>query len=88
MNSFHRINYNVKERKANEQTHHAIATVKRTAGCTENQGSWPQANWQYVYNLVSKVEISNVATITGARCYSSDSPQGRLEVPCTLGFSQ
>ena len=28
-----------------------------------------------------------IANITGARCYSSNSLQGGLEVPCTLRFS-
>ena len=30
--------------EANEQHHSAVEIVKRTAGCTENQDSWPQAN--------------------------------------------
>ena len=42
---------------------YAVTRVKRTVGCTENQGSWPQANpvalWQHAY-FFSKVEISNV----------------------------
>ena len=41
------------------KNHYAVAIVKRPAGCTENQGSWPRANQDHVY-LVSKVEISNV----------------------------
>ena len=41
------------------KNHNAVVIVKRTAGCTDNQGSWPQANQHHVY-LVSKVEISNV----------------------------
>ena len=45
--------------EANEQYHYAVAIVKRTAGCTENQDSWPRANRQHVY-LVSEVEISNL----------------------------
>ena len=47
------------KQETNELYHYAVATSKRTAGCTENQGSWPWANWQHVY-LVSKVEIPNV----------------------------
>ena len=38
---------------------YAVVMVKRTARCTENHGSWPQANWQHVY-LVSEVEMLNV----------------------------
>ena len=34
--------------------------VKRAAGCTENQGSWPQANWQDVVYFFSEMEILNV----------------------------
>ena len=30
--------------KANEQNPYAVAIVKRTAGCTENQGSWARAD--------------------------------------------
>ena len=29
----------------NELDPYAVAIVKRTAGCTENEGSWPWANW-------------------------------------------
>ena len=50
--------------------------MKRTAGCTDNQGSWPWADWQRIKY-----------TITEARHYSSDLPEGGLEVPCTLHFS-
>ena len=50
--------------------------MKRTAGCTENQRSWPWADWQRIK-----------CTITEARRYSSDLPEGGLEVPCTLHFS-
>ena len=45
--------------EANEQYHYAVAIVKRTGGCAENQGIWPRANRQYVY-LVSEVKISNL----------------------------
>ena len=34
-------NYNAKERMQNLYT---VAIVKRTAGCTEDQDSWPQAD--------------------------------------------
>ena len=50
--------------------HYCVAIVKRTAGCTENQESWPWTNRQHAY-LVSEVEISNVQWQTGARHYSS-----------------
>ena len=42
MDSFHRKNYNSKQREeANEQNHYVVAILKRTVGCTENQGySW------------------------------------------------
>ena len=50
--------------------------MKRTAGCTDNQGSWPWADWQCIK-----------CTITEAICYSSDLSRGGLEVPCTLHFS-
>ena len=42
IDSFHRNNYIVKERKQ-MSNHYAVAIVKRAAGCTENQGSWSQA---------------------------------------------
>ena len=45
--------------ETNKQDHYAVAIMKRTARCTENQGSWPQANQQHVYYF-SEVEISNV----------------------------
>ena len=34
--------------------------MKMTAGCTESQDNWSQANWQHVVSLYffSKVEIS------------------------------
>ena len=47
------------KRGANEQNHYAVAIVKKTTGCTENQGSWLRGNWQHVC-LVSKVELPNV----------------------------
>ena len=50
--------YNAKE--ANEQNPYAVVIVKITAGCTENQGSWSQANQQHVIYFFSEVEISNV----------------------------
>ena len=45
--------------KGESKTHYAIVIVKKTAGCTENQGSWPWATRQHVY-LIRKVEILNV----------------------------
>ena len=57
--------------------------MKRTAGCTGNQGNWHWANWQHVFYISWNIEC----TITEARHYSSDLPQGGLEVPCTLHFS-
>ena len=52
--------------------------VKITAGYTENQSSWPRADW-----ISGNIEC----TITEARCCSSNLPQGGLKVPCTLRFS-
>ena len=46
-----------------EQNHYAAAIVKRTAGCTENQGSWPWANWQHVY-FFSEMHGNIECTIT------------------------
>ena len=45
---------------ANKLDPYAVVTVKRTAGCTENQGSWPWANWQHVVYFFSEVEITTV----------------------------
>ena len=45
--------------KKGSKNHYGVAIMKTTAGCTEHQGSWPQANWQHVH-LVSEAEISNV----------------------------
>ena len=45
--------------KRGNKNHFAIAIVKRTAECTENQGSLPCTDQLAVY-LVSKVEILNV----------------------------
>ena len=58
MDSFHRRKLQCQREEANEQIPYAVAIVKRTAGCTKNQGSWPWANWQHVASLflVSKVE--------------------------------
>ena len=45
--------------------------------------SWPRANRQHVY-LFSEVHDGNIeCTLIGARRYSSSSPMGGLEVPCT-----
>ena len=52
--------------------------------------SWPRDDRQYVAGyFFSEVEISNVATLTEARRYSYDLPQGGLAVPCqyTICFS-
>ena len=49
--------------------------VKRTAGYTENQSSWPRADW-----ISGNIEC----TITEARCYSSNLPQGGLKVASYL----
>ena len=76
-------NCNTKERKQMSYIPYAVAIVKRIAGCTENQGSWPQANRQHVVGQWSgNIEY----TITEARHYSSNSQDG-LKVPCTLCFS-
>ena len=64
----------------------AKSTMKRIAGCTENQGSWPWVNQQHVY-LFSEVQRNIEYTITGARQYSSDSLHGGLKVSCTPHFS-
>ena len=65
--------------KTNEQNHYAVAIVKRTAGCNDNQGSWPQAKQQHVASF-SEVMGNIKCTITGAKC-SFNLPQGGLEVP-------
>ena len=36
--------------------------------------------------FLDKEDTTITCTITGKRCYSSDLPQGRLEVPCVLHF--
>ena len=54
-----------------EQNHYGVVTVKRIAGCTEND-SWPRANWKHVYLGQESGNIK--CTVTGARHYSSDSP--------------
>ena len=64
----------------------AKSIMKRIAGCTENQGSWPWANQKHVY-LFSEVQRNIECTITGARQYFSDSLHSRLEVSCTPRFS-
>ena len=53
IDSFHRKNYNAKERKQMNKII-VVVIVKRTAGCAENQGCWPSA-WKYgMYNNWSK----------------------------------
>ena len=45
---------------ANENNSYAVVIVKRTAGYTKNQDSWPQANQQNVVYFFSEMEILNV----------------------------
>ena len=59
--------------------------VKRSPGCTENQGSWPRADQQHVASLFLQ-ESKNIECKITRHC-SSDLPPGGLEVPCTLRFS-
>ena len=47
-----------KREEANEQNPYAVVIVKGTAGCAENQSSWPQASQQHV--VFSEVKVSNV----------------------------
>ena len=54
MDSFHRKKLQCQREEANQQHHYAVVIVKRTAGCTENRGSWPWGNEQHVY-FFSKV---------------------------------
>ena len=60
MNSFHRRKLECQIEGANEQNPYAVVIVKRTAGCTENQGSWPRADQQQTVYFFSEMEISNV----------------------------
>ena len=83
---FSQENLQCQREEENEQNHYVVVVVKRTAGYTENQGSWPQVNQQHVY-FFSKVHGNIEFTITGARPYSSDSSQDGLEVFCILCFS-
>ena len=46
--------------EANEQDSYTVVIVKRTAECTENQGSWPQASQEHVVYFFSKMKILNV----------------------------
>ena len=57
---FHRRKSKIPKEGANELDPYAVVIVKRTAECTENQGSWPWANWQHVVYFFSEVEISNI----------------------------
>ena len=52
----HKRKLRCKIEKANEQNPYAVLIVKKTAGCTENQGSWPCTNWQHVVYFFSEVE--------------------------------
>ena len=42
----------------NEQKHCAVVIMKRTAGCTENQGGHGQANQQHLVYFFNEVEIA------------------------------
>ena len=69
--------------EANEQNHNAVAIVIRTAVCTENQRMHgPMAACSLFLQQSGNIE----RTITRARLYSSDLPQGGLELSCTLCF--
>ena len=46
--------------KANEQDPYTVVIVKRTAECTENQGSWSQASQEHLVYFFSKMNILNV----------------------------
>ena len=71
--------------EANRQNYYAVVIVKRTAGCTDNQGSWPWANQQHVLVYFFSEVMENIECIvTGTKRYSSDLPQGKLEVPCRV----
>ena len=57
----------------NEQNHYAVVIVKRTAECTENQRMHgPMAACSLFLQWSGNIDC----TITGARCYSSNLPQG------------
>ena len=66
-----------------EQNHYAVVIVKELLGVLKIKvvGHWPIVI-TYIY-FFSEVHGNTECTITGARCYSSDSPQGRLEMPCS-----
>lgn len=66
---------------------YAVTRVKTTVGCTKNQGSWPQANSVALRQHLQQSGNIKCAIIE-ARCYSSDVPQGELEVLCMLDFSR
>ena len=69
-------NYNAKRRKQmNTICMLYIAIVKRTAVCTENQGSWSQADQLHVLSSFLQWSGNIESTITEARCYSSNLPQ-------------
>ena len=44
IHSFHSKNLQHQKEETNEQNPYTVAIVKRTAGCTENQGSWAWAD--------------------------------------------
>ena len=70
--------------EANEQNHYVVAIVKRTAERTENQHMHePMAACSLFLQQSGNIE----RTITGVRLYSSNLPQGGLELSCTLCFS-
>ena len=73
--------------EANEQDPYAVAIVKRTAGRrTKVVGHVPRRILA-ACSLFLQRSGNIKCTITGARCDSSDLPQGGLEVPCILHFS-
>ena len=49
--------------KRGNKNHYPVAIVKRTAGCNENQGSWPWANQPHVH-IFSQQSVNIECTIT------------------------
>ena len=74
--------------EANKQDPYAVVMVKRPAGhrTTKVVGHVPR-RISAACCLFLQQSRNIECTITGERRYSSDLPQGRLEVPCTLRFS-
>ena len=76
MDSFHK-KTTMQREETNEQNHYAVMIVKRTAGCTENQCMHgPMAACSLFLQQSGNIK----RTITGARLYSYNLPQGGLEV--------